>query len=98
MLLREADAGPCPLRKEARPRLHQLLIEELVEREPATACFRRGGGGGTMDPLQSRPEIGEPETRPARGGLRVVDERKQGVEVLLQERADLPVRQPLGRG
>ena len=93
----EADPRPRALGEEARPCLNQLLVEELVEGKAAAPSLGGGDRLGTMHRGQRRGERGHAEALTQRRRVRIVDEREQGVEMLVHEQADLLVRQAFGR-
>src|SRR6266516_4670123 len=82
----------------SRARLHQLLIEQLVEGETAAAQLRLLHTLGPMHQLQRTPQLDEVVTGTKGGRMRISDEGKQQVEMLLHQRADLAVREAFGGG
>src|SRR6059036_220508 len=59
LLQHEPDPGPGPLREMAGARLHQLLIEELVEREAPPARLRLLNRAGAVHRRQRRAQLGD---------------------------------------
>src|SRR5205823_1655740 len=97
LLERELDSRAGPLGEVPRAGLHQLLIEQLVERETPPARLRLSQVAWSMyrgeRPTQLRDPHGGGEAR----RMRIDGESQQGIEVLVNERADLAVRQAFGR-
>ena len=93
----EADPRPCALGERAGPRVHELLVEQLVEREAATPGFRVRRRRRPMHGRQRGAELRQAYGLAQRPGQRVVHQRQQRVEVHVDEPADLAVRQALRR-
>ena len=97
LLERERDPRAGALREMARAGLHELLVEELVEREAPPA-----GLGVVQVPRpvhggERRAQLGNPHGRAQPRRMGIADQREQGVQMLVDEPADLAVRQALGR-
>src|SRR5206468_10480390 len=80
-----------------RAGLHELLVEELVEREAPPA-----GLGVVQVPRpvhggERWAQLGNPHGRAQPRRMGIADQREQGVQMLVDEPADLAVRQALGR-
>ena len=96
-LEREADAGPRAFRQVTGTRLYQLLIEQLVERETTSPELGVLDVLGSMHQLQRSTQLDQVVTGTKRGGMWIGDEGEELVQVLLDEGADLPMREAFGR-
>ncbi len=93
----EADSRAGTFRQGARARLHELLIEEFVEREPPASFFRRGDARRPVDGRErsAQPDEAQPAGKPA--GMRVHHDVEKDLKVLGHESPELAVREALGR-
>src|SRR2546426_5546580 len=94
----EADPGARPFSERPGTRLHQLLVEQFVEARPAPARSRLGKRGRPVHRRERGPELGESDRRAQALGMGVRDQGEQRVQVLMDQAADLPMREPFGRG
>src|SRR2546426_129514 len=94
----EADPGARPFSERPGTRLHQLLVEQFVERQPAPARFRLGQRGRPVHRRERGPELGESDRRAQALGMGVRHQGEQCFQVLMDQAADLPMREPFGRG
>src|SRR5205823_9739863 len=97
LLERELDPPAAPLGEMARPGVHQLLVEQLVEREAAPSGLGLGDRSRTMDGRQSGAEVDDPHRLAQRRRMGIPGQREQCIEMLMDERTDLAVRQPFRR-
>jgi len=98
LLQSEADPGARPFGERPGTRLHQLLVEQFVERQPAAARFRLGQRGRPMYCRERGPELRKSDRGAQALGVGVRHQGEQRVQVLMDQAADLPMREPLGRG
>ena len=88
------DARPGPFGEMPGPRLHELLIEQLVEREPPAAELRFFDALGAMHELERTTQLDQIVALAKRGRMRIADERQQRVEMLLNQLTNLAMGQP----
>src|SRR6266851_3155381 len=79
-------------------RLHQLLIEQLVERETASPQLSFLDLLGAMHQFERATQLDQIVTGTECGGMWIDDEGQEIVQVLLHERANLTVGEALSRG
>src|SRR5881409_3006179 len=94
----EGDPGARPFGERAGARLHQLLVEQLVEGEPAAA---RLGVRRRRRPVHGRergPELRKSDRRAQALGMRVRHQSEQRIQVLMDQTADLAMGETFARG
>src|SRR5262245_17348453 len=92
----ESDPRPRTLGQMPGPRLHKLLIEQLVEREPPPPRLSVLHPLGTMHQLERSTQLSEVVVRAESRGMWIGNERQQDIEMSLDERPNLPMCEPFG--
>ena len=82
----------------SRARQHELHVEQLIEREASPSEFCLGGTGRTMHHAERIGQRRQAKLLAARRRQEIGNEGNECVEMSIDEGADLPVTEPLGRG
>src|SRR6267378_6136473 len=85
----EPDPRPRALRQMPGARLDELLVEQLVEREPPPPELRIGDLRRPMHQLERAPQLDQLVALAECGRMGIGDERQKLVEMLLNQRANL---------
>src|SRR5207245_4337445 len=94
----EPNSGARALGQVARPRLHELLVKQLVEGQTAPTELGVLHLRGSVHQLKRLGQLNEAVGRAKRTGMRTVDGWQKLVQMLLDQRANLAVREAFGGG
>jgi len=89
LLQGEADPGARPFSERPGTRLHQLLVEQFVERQPAPARFRLGQRGRPVHRASAVPSSWSPTAARRLLGWGSVTRASNVSKVLMDQAADL---------